>query len=205
MRSNKIIAGFVLLMCTCMSGQAVHANYFEDKKFDIGLSVGPWFGGTINISDYSVKATKESSTLIKAYFDGYLVPQFSMGFYIQQSAVPYQNEVFHIGSGTYISVPDSDPKMLEYGGTFKARYFLSEKVTLKPGLGLGYRTISASDYPVFDIEGFAVNASCELQLQMAEKAYFSVEAGFLAQPSGGNDYSDVTFAPIPYILVGVGF
>lgn len=81
--------------------------------------------------------------------------------------------------------------MYEFG-VYKTVVFLSPTVAFKPGLNVGYRSLTSSDLNG-DADGLGVNLSLELQF----------DAGFLCQPAGGNADQDITRAHIIYGAGGI--
>jgi len=96
--------------------------------------------------------------------------------------------------------------MFELGPAVKGRYSIPVQegmaFHITPGLGIGWRGISPENGDF--INGMAVNFGVDLRLEW-NKLQFSLEPGFITQPVGGEDGVDVTFAPIPYLLFGVGY
>ena len=97
----------------------------------------------------------------------------------------------------------ADGSFIEFGIAFKPKFMVSPTVAIKPGLNIGYRKME-TDESSYDAEGLGLNASVEIQFQVKGMLFF-IEPGFLSQPAGGNDNTDITFGPIGYINVGVCF
>ncbi|MCB0278435.1 MAG: hypothetical protein KDD94_02980 [Calditrichaeota bacterium] len=166
------------------TGQMMSSKSLEDREMDIGLTAAYWLEGDADIDGFT--ATKDGSFMFRGFIDGYLMPKFAMGAYI--NVTPYSQEGI-------------DFTGLEFGMAIKPRFILSNgKAAIKPGLNIGYRSIS-SDF--FDtVSGLGVNLSIEYQI-MTDANIFHIEGGFLSQPAGGNDDSDVTWAPVFYVGGGI--
>ena len=192
---KKIIKYAIIILF----GMSVISNNLEakskslaDKTYDIGLSGGMWLSGDVNLGDFGIDLTKESSFMFRAFADSYLIPKLAVGIYFNYSPVTV----------SYGDVSEN-ATMTEFGGAFKPRFFLKNNIAIKPGLNIGYRSISTSA-SAWDSKGLGINLSVEIQFMM-DNFIFYLEPGFLSQPAGGNDLTDITFAPIAYILVGIAF
>jgi hypothetical protein len=181
------VTAVLVVIVLLFQNQAVLASEgsIEDKNFDIGVSVGNWFSGDVSVTRATVE--KDASMLIRLFGDAYLIPQFGVGVYFNYSP---------------ISQDDIDVTVTEFGAALKARFFLSPEVAIKPGVNVGYR-LGSSDIKSVDHDGLGMNASVELQLWLQPILLFG-EIGFLTQPSGGNDFTDVTYSPIFYVAGGIG-
>ena len=157
----------------------------EGKSFDLGVSVGYWFGGNVVIQGFDVD--KDGAFLLRIFADSYLMPRFAFGGYFNFS--PYSQE------GVSIT-------MFEFGAGIKPRFLLAPDFAIKPGLNIGYR-FTTSDISAAEISALGINVSVEFQKAMPGVFLFG-EFGFLSQPSGGNADIEVTFAPIFYFTAGVG-
>lgn len=51
----------------------------------------------------------------------------------------------------------------------------------------------------------ALNANIDLQFAVAKNVLLFTSLGFHAQPVGGNGDFDFTYAPLFYLVLGVGF
>ena len=95
-----------------------------------------------------------------------------------------------------------DATVATIGATIKGRY-KSGKMEFRPGVALGYQTISPDEGD--SLAGFDIGAMVEIATPLGPKADFVGELGFITQPAGGNDDVDVTFGPLFYIAVGASF
>jgi hypothetical protein len=64
--------------------------------------------------------------------------------------------------------------------------------------------LTTSDFEAAKINALGVNLSIETQIAL-EKMILHFDAGFLAQPSGGNADIEFTFAAIFYLGAGLTF
>lgn len=194
----------VFIVCVItMSVTLAAAEDLKEKKYDFGLAVGPWLAGVVDFS-YNIDFNKESTVLYRAFIDAYVVPKLAVGVYINYSGLS-SGEVLNIKRfGTTYDIPQSGTRMFEFGGVIKPRFFISDKVALKPGLSFGYRKYS-SDSDFVKSKALGINGSCEAQFQTSDKLILFAETGFMSQPDGGNDDTHMTFGLIPYLLFGVEF
>jgi hypothetical protein len=185
--SKPLYLPLLFLILVVLTPQSVSAISAKDANYEIGASLGNWFSGDISIGsgDYE----KDSSLLLRAFADMYVTPKFAVGAYFNYSSV---------------TVGGVDGSASEFGLALKPRLFLSDAITIKPGLNIGYRGMS-SDNANGEADGFAANLSIELQYHIGTGLVPFVEFGFLAQPAGGNEYVDITWAPIGYISIGLAY
>mgnify|MGYP006298906359 CR=1 FL=1 len=196
MKRTVVLCGAVLLLVGVglPFSLSAQSQSFSEPTFDLGASAGLWAGGDVYLGWPDDHYEKDGSFLFRAFIDGYVVPTFAAGAYVNISSVN-------------IGYFDIDATMFEFGGAFKPRFMLSPEAAIKPGLNIGYRSVS-SDTETAEHEGLGVNLSVELQYQpeslKEQGLYLFLDTGFLSQPAGGNDDQDITFAPIFYIAAGVG-
>jgi len=164
----------------------LNAQNLESKKFDAGVTAGYWFSGTVIID--GVDVDKDGAFLLRAFGDAYVIPQLAFGGYFNYS--PYSEAGYSLN-------------LFEFGMAIKPRFMLAPDMAIKPGVNFGYR-FTTSDFEPAEINAFGLNLSVEIQKQLSGMLVFG-EIGFLAQPSGGNENVEVTFAPIFYIGGGIGF
>lgn len=175
---------------------SVFSMSFEGKKYDVGVSLGPWFsGGDVNIDNDPVNydLTKKTCFLIKGYADAYAVPAFALGIYA------------HFAPSVTYEESDSKQSMYEFGFSIKVRYILNDKLAFKPGLGIGYRRFSSNDDLADKYKALGINLSFELQYAVSDSMMIYIEPGFLGQPKGDNGTYTMDFAPIWYLMAGVAF
>jgi hypothetical protein len=160
---------------------------------DFGITAALWFGGNVRIVDYDIKTNKNPGFLLRAFYDAYVVEKLAVGAYVNFS--PVSVEWYSTTATIY-----------EFGGAIKGRFPLGDgSMVIKPGLNIGYRMISSDDYRIDKSDALALNASVEIQFNTKNIFVPFFEIGFLAQPVGGNDYTNITFPPIIYFGGGVVF
>jgi hypothetical protein len=159
---------------------------------ECGVTAGLWLSGDISLSEYA-DFSKKTGFLLRVFYDAYVAEKFAVGAYVNFS--PMSSDYSNIGA-----------TLFEIGFALKPRFPIADgAATIKPGLNIGYRLIS-SDIPASDeVNAMAINVSCEVQFDAKQGFVPYFEIGFLAQPVGGNDLTDVTFAPIIYFGGGVAF
>lgn len=174
------------------------AGNLQNRSRDIGLFGGVLFPGSISVDTdaYSFDADTEMGFTLKAYFDQFVSPMFSVGVYGQ-----YSSTTITIGNS------ELDGYMYEFGLTFKPKFMISPTVAVKPGLEIGYRKSDreALADETTDADGLALNMAAELQFMLDNGYILGLTLGFIAQPTGGNDEADVTWAPIWYAMAGIVF
>ncbi|MBN2789627.1 MAG: hypothetical protein JXR69_05520 [Candidatus Delongbacteria bacterium] len=181
MKKQSMIIVIILFMSTFL-----YSLDLKSKEYDLGFMVGLWMGGDVNIEGYS--ADKDGCLLIRGFADAYLIPKLAMGAYFNFSPATIETE---------------DITVFEFGGSIKPRFLIREDLAIKPGLNIGYRTASG-DEPEIEMDGFALNLSIEVQKAM-ETMILSFEGGFLSQPAGGNEWVEISWAPIMYLGAGLTF
>jgi hypothetical protein len=182
---------------------AQNAKSFENREYDIGLSAGIWFPGTVTIEllepvIWTLEVDKSSSPLFRAIADYYITPKFAVGAYANFS-------FFTLSKDGY----DLDASMFELGAALKPRILLAPNMALKPGFNLGYRRINRDSVGSGDtetgIDGFGINLSVELQYRMRSGHIVYLDGGFLTEPYGETSNTMIEFGPIFYLLAGYCF
>ncbi|MCU0607250.1 MAG: hypothetical protein MUF78_07490 [Candidatus Edwardsbacteria bacterium] len=168
------------------------------KPFDIGISAGMVLPGTINVE--GVDVINSMSPFFKAHLDAYIVEKLAMGIYASYLMITLD----HV-KGSSATIPDAynSASGFEIGGTIKPCFKLSETVTLKPGLEIGYRHMSLEDLDD-GINGMALGATIELKFKAGGMSPF-IAPGFISQPAGGNSDVEVTWAPMITVAGGIEF
>lgn len=161
----------------------------QDIMYEAGGSAGFWLSGTIDVE--GVEADKDSSFLLRVFADMYVTPKFAVGAYLNYSPT---------------EVEGVESSSTEFGMGIKPRFFISPEISIKPGLNIGYRSLSSDEDFADDVDGLAVNVSIEGQYHMLDSPVIPfVDLGFLSQPTGGNEFADITWAPIMYISFGAAY
>ncbi len=180
----KLQTAFSLIILLAAIHATVSAQRLRAKEYDIGLAGCYWFEGEQTAGGRSI--TKESAFLLRVFGDYFLMPKLGMGAYFNYT--PYTQG-------------EREVKGYEFGVSIKPRFFVGRGFVIKPGLNLGYR-FTTSEYEKSRIDAFGANLSLEFQQDLGPVALL-FEGGFLAQPAGGNDAIELTFAPIFYVGMGV--
>lgn len=171
------------------------------KSVDFGLSAGMILPGTINVGGIDINTSM--SPFFKAHLDAYLVEKLSMGVYASYLTLSMDRV-----KGSSVSIPDNmnGASGFEIGGTIKPCFRLSESVAMKPGVEIGYRYINPemTDVSGSNISGFALGAVIAFKFKAGGISPF-IAPGFISQPAGGNDFDDVTWAPIFTVAGGLEF
>jgi len=109
------------------------------------------------------------------------------------------NNKFGVGIYASIGAPWYDgfeeTSMTEFGPTLKWKFDINE-FKIIPSLYIGYRSYEGEAG-----DGLGLNLS--LKAQYPQEGFIPfVDFGFLSQPAGGNDATDITFAPV--FIIGGG-
>jgi hypothetical protein len=163
---------------------------FANAAYEVGIGLGPWFGGTVNVG---FDVDKDASFMLKTYYDGYLIPKLAMGIYM--CWVP---SISVNGSST-------TGASIEFGGTIKPRFLASPTIAIKPALEIGYRNTSFGISNVKSADGMALNFNVQAEFAVHKNVAVFGAFGFLAQPVGGNGTRDYSFAPIFFLNFGASF
>ena len=158
----------------------------KSKEYDLGFMGGLWLSGDVTAGGGT--GEKESSFLLRGFVDAYMIPKFALGAYMNFSPI---NEDGY------------DITMFEFGVSIKPRFFINEDLAIKPGLNIGYRSLSGEEEDA-EADGLGVNLSVEVQKSL-ETMILSFEGGFLSQPVGGNEWISISWAPIMYLGAGLTF
>jgi hypothetical protein len=199
MKTSKVIViTLLLLFFLVLLFSTSFAGSFEDKKCETGIAPGILFPGDVYISLLGEKVTHNSNFLIRSYFDAYVIPQISFGLYINYTSLNLERDLKVFDK----EIKSSGTSILGIGASIKPRFIISPKFAIKPGLSIGHRQFfGENDFSEW--KGLALNGSGELQYLLSEQINIIGELGFLYQPYGGNEDTDVTFDPIFYFVVGV--
>ncbi len=162
----------------------------ELKRDEFGVGIGYLFAGEM-YAGYPANRYYSfgESYLIKLewahYFEA-MSKRFGAGLYVH-TASPYY--------GSYETI-----SMAEIGLVLKGRFSASDKIQIKPGAYVGYRSYGSGAG-----DGLGVNASVQVQYLLNNMKPF-IEFGFLTQPVGGNKSVDaITFGPVFQTSIGFAF
>jgi hypothetical protein len=158
-----------------------------EPTWNVGAKAGMLMPGEVYVDAGSFEGEVETDAGFAAMLgaDAMVAPRLSIG-----------------GFGFAASFDDAT--ILTFGGTIKGRFRPSGTMQVRPGLAVGYQTI---DYDGSDsTTGFDLGGFVEVALPRAgSRTEWLFEAGFITQPSGGNEEIELTFGPIFYLSAGVGF
>ena len=168
-----------------------------EKTSRYGISGGFLLPGDIYVGDpLDVDIGTEMSMMLRGMGDWKVGDKITAGLFA--TFVSLQVDEDDVGGA---DVPD---QMLEVGGTIRFIVQAAPQIKVRPGVGLGYRTISGGD-DIDDIAGMGVNLSVEIEYDRPTGVDPYADVGFITQPNGGNDDVDVTWGPILYLMGGVVF
>jgi hypothetical protein len=180
------IAALSVLVIFFAPSSAVGAPAVSD--YEVGASIGSWFGGNIVIEGYDLD--KDGSFLFKGFADMFVTPKFAVGAYFNFTPFSIEDMV--------------DVTSVEFGFALKPKISLNDQFAIKPGLNVGYRSLSSDDADA-EADGLAVNLSVEFQYHLANGVIPYIDFGFLSQPVGGNSNFDITWGPILHLTVGIAY
>lgn len=168
-------------------------NPLMERSRDFGISAGYLFEGSAYFAEADEYSAHSAGPMLRIFYDSYLMERFAVGLYSQAAFTDLPRYT-----------TDSGALMVEAGFSFKPRFFVGENMALKPGLNVGYRYYLADDEYV-ESDGLGLNFGVELQYDRSMAVLPFLEVGFLSQPWGGNDDTDITYDPIVYLQAGVAF
>ena len=164
---------------------------FTARTHDFGISAGYLFEGSAYFAEYDEYSAHEAGFMARLFYDRFITEKLSFGLYGHAALTDF-----------YRYSEESGSTLLEAGFSMKPRFFIGEKMALKPGLNVGYRYYLTSD-DFLSSDGLGLNFSLELQYDRGASILPFGEIGFLAQPWGGNDSTDITYGPILYVQIGI--
>jgi len=173
----------------------------RDKDFDLGVSAGLLFPGSLWVSAIDDYIVTSSSPFFRVTLDGYIVPKLAMGVYVNLGFIGLDRIE---SSGMAVPSNANSATLYEIGGSITP-CFQVHRVLLKPSLSIGYRGMHLNtdvSSEIKDIKALGVNASLQAMLLTKSTVNPFIELGFIAQPAGGNKDTDLTFAPVIYLSIG---
>jgi hypothetical protein len=196
----------------------------ENKKFEFSIGSGALLPGNVQAAyeldfdpDNTVSIKNKISPMMKIIFDYNIRSKFSVGLNINYAKfnindILYKEESMKVGNevslgvwdGSEHIIPLDDIKMVEINTSIKWRILLTEKMTLKACLYLGYRrTFSGS--PDARENGVVLNYNVEYLYFVMQKYFLIGDLGFMAQPFGGvENVGYVRTIGVPYFNLGLG-
>ncbi len=155
-------------------------------SWELGVAAGVLLPG--EVSTESATLDTSAGLLLRASADFHLVPRFSLGPYALYAST---------------TVGATDGRVIALGAALKGYFALGQSVSLRPGVALAYQ-LSKVQSGTDSATGLGVAALLELAMPVASSVNGFLHLSFLSQPSGGiSGVTDVTWAPIFYLAVGV--
>lgn len=177
------------LMLALLLLGAMGARAQDLKKSDFSVSLGYMFEGEVYLWEADFYGSVGETLLIRLEYDHYfssLANRFGLGLFYTFSNPWYDG--YEVVSSH------------EIGGVIKVRLSASDKLLIKPGAYFGYRAYGDNAG-----SGLGINGSVAFEYQLNDKIKPFVDLGILTQPAGGNDATDITYAPVFQINFGVTF
>lgn len=161
------------------------------KRWAIGGALGVSLPGTIYVGS-SGEFDTETSYVLDLFADAIVAPLFSIGAFITHAPLVVEDA-------------DGDAKLWSFGVTLKGRFALSTRVALRPGVVMGYNSVTIDDSDLDAFQGLNVGAHLDLAIALSRSGGLVPRLGFFSQPVGGNGDIGMDFPPIFYIAVGYEF
>jgi hypothetical protein len=185
------------LICLVVNQARTQTNDFASRDADIFATAAYLFpSSNISAGDYGITLDQDGALLGRLGADVYIIPKLSMGVYMAMGSVKLGGEGSFAGSSTSVM-------MMEFGGSLKGRFIVGRgAVAIKAGVNIGYRILTSDLERADKVSAFSIGPSIEVQFATGSIVAPHVEIGFLSQPAGGNEYTDITFSPIVYLGAG---
>jgi hypothetical protein len=157
------------------------------KSWWLAGKVGYLMSGSVYIEAADRSVDSDGGLAAMLEIDAAVAPRLAVGGF-----------VFTASTG----VEGTKARVTTVGGDIRARFPIG-RFELRPGATLGYQLLTADDLDT--VKGFDIGATVELAIPFTSRSDFLIELGFISQPSGGNDATDITFAPIFFVSAGASF
>ena len=177
-----ILAALVLLAGTASSWAA-------DKKWHVSGKLGLSLGGDVNIDPPDRDFEVDSHMQFSGDVDAMVAEKLSVGGRFKLS---------------FPEVGDEGETLLGIGPTIKAHFQPHEKLKVSPGIAILYHNLS-SVAGGDNVTGLGTEFFAEVGTPITKDLDLIGEFGFNAQPTGGNNDVDVTWAPMFYLVFGVRY
>ena len=184
MKTLRISLAVLALFPLCIS-----ASHAQGEKNEFGVSVGMLTAGEYYVAEFDMYQGTSSGLMLHAFYDHFVATHFGLG-------------VFFSFSRPELNFFEEPASYTEVGFALKPRFFLGDIVTLKPGLNLGYRVVNES-FIEDPIIGLGIDLTTEIQFNIAQAFKPYLDLGFITQPAGGNEDSDITFGPTFNARIGL--
>jgi hypothetical protein len=188
-RFRFILSSIVLLLL--VPGTLAGQETFPARTHDFGLSAGFLFEGSAYFAEADEYSAHTEAVMVRIFYDRFIMEQLAFGVFGQTALTDFPRYT-----------TDSGATLIEAGFSIKPRFFIGEKMAVKPGLNVGYRLYEADEEFVAG-DGLGLNLGVEFQYDMGMAFLPFGEIGFLSQPWGGNEDTDITYDPILYLQVGI--
>ena len=186
-------AHLILLTALLFPSGLTAQDSLMERTRDFGISAGYIFEGSAYFAEDDEYSAHAAGPMIRVFYDSFIMERFAVGLYAQALLTDFPRYTY-----------DSGATMIEVGFSMKPKFRVGENMAMKPGLNVGYRNYLADDDYVAS-DGLGLNLGVELQYDRKASYLPFLEVGFLSQPWGGNDDTDITYDPIVYVQVGVAF
>ncbi len=172
---KRLIALLLITLPLAVLGQDL-------PKSEFSFSAGYLFEGEVYVAYPNVYGSVGETFHMRADYVGFFGDNFGMGGFVS-----YSNPYYW---GTTVSAA-------EFGFVAKARFKAGENLVVKFPLYVGYRSYGNNAG-----QGLGIDFSGQLSFPM-EKVRPFVEVGFITQPIGGTDFSDMTYGPVFLVALGI--
>jgi hypothetical protein len=165
----------------------------DEESWNLGLKAGLLASGSVyvEIADRSFDTSAGPLLLLSA--DAVVAKRFSLGVFLLNA----HPSVTVLGT-------DYDTSITTMGTTLKGRFGPSGGVSIRPGMAFGYQRLSSDATSADDVQGLDLGVLVEVSIPTGS-VRIPLEFGIISQPVGGNDDTEITFAPIFYLAGGVEF
>ncbi len=165
----------------------------DDENWSVGLKAGALMGGSVYVERFDESFDSNPGALFLVTLDAVVGRRISLGAFL-----------LHARPSVTVLDTDYDTPITTVGATIKGRFGPSGGVSIRPGIALGYQRMTIEGQDTDEVKGLDLGAMLEVSIP-AGGVRIPFEVGIISQPVGGNDDSEVTFAPIPYLAGGVEF
>jgi hypothetical protein len=188
-------ASRVVLLCMVLVALSVSAGSAQEQKWNFAFKGGLLMPGGVTIDPPGRSFDTGMGWLVNGYFDAMVAPKLSIGAFLMLA-----------GPSVTVLGDDYGVTVTTVGATMKGRFTLQNGMQLRPGFALGYQMINTDAPGTEGTTGLNIGGLFEVVKPLANSKNALVgELGFITQPSGGNEDSDVTFGPIFYLAFGYQF
>jgi hypothetical protein len=175
----------VIVIALLLFGSLAQA---QNQSWNWNFKGGILLPGTVTVEGFGDGDTN-LGWIANTAFDALVAEKLSMGGYFS-----------YAGTSEAESGEDLSANIMSIGGTLKARFQLRGGTQLRPGIIFAYQLTTGDAFD--DVSGLNVGFTFEAVFPLKDYNAIVGEIGFTSQPSGGNDFGDVTWAPIFYLTVG---